>query len=164
MKRYLINGINRALLAVSFSSDKAPPTTRVPYQNSPMQAVGSLPQPSDILDFSQNDYDATFALLHEKAVIKTVAMMQPAFVPSAPKTGIAQMTNGVVDQRLMSAYPVNAARNSYNFGKMFAPARLQSVPGYIVKQTTTNRSSVGYPTQALRAPKSRTSGGGCVDD
>lgn len=156
--------MGRAVIAIVRPSLKAPPTSHVPLQNSPGQSVGTEVQRTDMTDFSQaGPVLELVAQMNSLQTVKTIEVRQPAFLLRAPLTLMAQKTEGIVDQRLMQTYPDNPARTSYRYGKMAAPARIQNVPGYVVRQTITTKASTGYPTQALRAPKVPVGGGQCSE-
>lgn len=162
MKRYSLVTGTRALLAIVRPSLSVPPAQKASIQNSPNQAVGTMPRFTQEIDFSEaGPVLDLVAKMHSLEVIKTVQWLQPSYILRAPKTPIAPKTVGIMDQRLFQDYPPDAAKDSYNFSKMGAPARNQSIPGYVVKQTTQTRSTPGYPKKSMRAPSSHTSGGGC---
>lgn len=162
MKRYSLVTGTRALLAIVRPSLAAPAAQKASIQNSPNQAVGTLPRFTQEIDFSEAGPVLDLVeKMHSRQVIKTVEWLQPSYILRPFPTQIAPKTVGVMDQRLFQDYPPNAAMDSYNFAKMGAPARNQSIPGYVVRQTTTTQSSPGYPKKSMRAPSSRTSGGGC---
>lgn len=157
--------MSSALLAIVRPSSSAPSPHQAPLQSNPSQAVTTMPYPREVIDFSQaGPVLDLVAQMHQLDVVKTIEILQPGYIPRAPHTPVGQKTEGIPDQRLEQYYPRNLARETYDFSAMKAPARLQSVPGYVVKQTTITRASPGYPKQALRAPKPRTGGGQCKDE
>lgn len=163
MKIYSFDRLNRALHQLVVPSFKAPYERHAPYQNHPKQAVGTEPHKREVIDFSEaGPVLELVAEMHYLETVQNVPVRQPGYILRAAKAAVGPNRVDVPDQRTaLMTYPANDARSSYDFTGMSAPARLQSVPGYTVRQTQITRTSSGYPSQALKAPRPNSGGGQC---
>jgi hypothetical protein len=164
-KIYSFNGLNRALSQLVRPSRAAPGFKQAPMQDQPKQSITTLPYEREVIDFSQaGPVLDLVSKLHWLETVQSIPVKQPGYILRAAHTPVAANTEGIPDQRLgQMSYPEDRARASYVLGAMSAPARLQSVPGYVVKQVQVTKSSPGYPSQALKAPRPNSGGGQCQD-
>jgi hypothetical protein len=162
---YVLDQMSRAMHRIIRPSAAAPRFHEAPMQNSPKQAITTLPLPREEIDFSQaGPVLELVAAMHYRPAVQQIPVRQPVYIPRAPHAPTGNARADVPDQRLgIMAYHENWARDTYVFGPMSAPARLQSVPGYVAKSVQVTRSSPGYPKQALKAPRPNSGGGGCQD-
>lgn len=165
MKKYSLPNVGRAMIRAVYPSLRAPGNHVAPMQNSPKQALNTQAGPRDLIDYSQAGPVLDLVQrMHTWDVVQRIAVRQPGYIPLAPHVPIGAKTLDIPDQRFgILQYPENRAQNSYVFGSLAAPAKLQSVPSYIVKQKIRVGTSATYPKTALRAPKPQSGGGQCSD-
>lgn len=164
-RQYIKDQMSRALHRVVHQAFGAPLPRQAPMIDSPgtSQSITDSPYPRQLIDYSQAGPVLDLVeQMHERPAVAQIPVRQPGYILRAAPAPVGAKTVVLPDQRMgCMQYPENGARESYVYGPMKAPARLQSVPGYVIKQTTINRNSPGYPTQAMRAPRPRSGGGGC---
>lgn len=149
------NGLIRRL----FRSLRAPSAEFAPMVNAPHQSTTAVPVERQSIQYPVTPFRQK---LYSLKTVKMIPIRQPGYIIETPSAPIGPKTIDVFDQRLGTPdYPHDYARQSYVFGQMSAPARLQSVPGYTNYSQQRSAASAGYPVRALKAPTAKRGGGQC---
>ena len=163
IKKYVRDVWNGTLHVLRMPSYRAPGHTAAGLLGSPNQTVQQAPR---IPQYPQNNGPqvALFTRLHHRDTVATIPVKQKQYILRAPDVPVGpKRTDIPIDRRLgVPSYPLQFSAG-YPRGALEAPPVYQSIPGYVVYNGQTQKSTPGYPRGALRAPKPRSGGGQCND-
>jgi len=159
IKKYVQDVWKNTLHVLRMPSYRAPEHTAAGILGSPNQTVQQAPREPQYPE-NNGPQVALFNRLHHRDTVQTIPVKQHNYILRAPAVPVGPARTDVVDRRLgVLVYPLKFSQG-YPHGAMEAPPVYQSVPGYVVYNGVTQKST-GYPRGALRAPKPRTGGGQC---
>lgn len=161
-QRYVQDVWKRVSHVIRFGSYKAPAHHAAGILGSPNQTVQQAPRVPQYPE-DNGPQVALFARLHHRDTVATIPVKQHQYILEAPSVPVGPKRTDVKDRRLgVTDYPLKFSQG-YPYGSLEAPPVFQSIPGYVVYNGQVQKSTIGYPKGALRAPKARTGGGQCSD-